>query len=414
MQTVSPPRLLRTIEDEEPSGGGTRQQSQKAADADVLDESHEDWGTLKFRKYEEHLTWNPTIIVAIDGDPNVIAQNAAAMEANAVRINESHSYLQHLEMARQIEIYSSKVNKNTYDAIYDLQPVLGVSIQYLRLILRVSWAVYRYPVLEQLHIRWEVGKRRVPEIASFLDRIVDRNGQFPHSIIAAQKDRHSLYFRLSLQYPERSIGDGDGLPLTTVLRVHDLYRDETPIEDEGLRSTSWYEQFRNIQGSEKRCRMVGYDTQEAPRPQNERDAETPQPFWNEGRNVLEDALGNLLHGIPAERSAILVDCYGCDCFGRLLVDVRGMYHRDELAGDSPQPSLSRFQLACRALTSGFAFPTYNFLVNERLLTAFRQAKEEQRGAFGEHSQVYHPAVCRRERYEMEKAKTRSRRRRYVE
>jgi len=236
----------------------------------------------------------------------------------------------------------------------------------------------------------------------------------PQCIVAAQEDRHSLYFRLSLEFPERPLGDGDGLPSTTVLRVHGVYRNEALIEDGPLRSTSWYEQLRNIQGTERRCRLVGYDTQEAPRLRNERDSSTPQPFWLEGMIFLEEELRNLLGVIPPERGVILVDCFGLDLYGRLLVDIRGFYHRQELADNSPPPSLSRFELACRALSTGFAFPTYNFLVNERLLSAFRHAKEEQRGAFGQQREVYHPAVCRRERYELEKGKTRSRRKRYLE
>jgi len=66
---------------------------------------------LKFRLYEDHLTLEFKIIGAIDGDPEAMKKNTTAMEENTAKIDERQSYLQHLEMARQIEIYSEKVRR---------------------------------------------------------------------------------------------------------------------------------------------------------------------------------------------------------------------------------------------------------------------------------------------------------------
>ena len=367
---------------------------------------------LQFSTFEQHIRWVPTIITPVDGDINEMVRNTESMRSNAECLDERQSFLQHLAMAKQIEIYSEKIHKNPYNAIGDILNDVGYSIQYLRSILRVSWAVYRYPILEQSRVRWTVGMRRIPEIASSLDRMVEVGECFPDNITAAQKDRHSLCFRLSLRYPERRLGDGDGIPFTAVLSSHGLYRDDVPTENsESLENTSWYRSIHDTEGTEMRCRLVGFDTQEA----SETGVGIPQPFWQEGRTFLEQELQNLLGDVPQQHALILVDCFSVDLYGRLLIDLRGIYHRDQLSvGETPQPSLGRFELARRALLSGFAFPTYNFFVSDTLLAAYNQAREQKRGAFGNEEPVYHPSVWRRHRYRMINKQKKVRRRRYVE
>jgi endonuclease YncB( thermonuclease family) len=128
-----------------------------------------------------------------------------------------------------------------------------------------------------------------------------------------------------------------------------------------------------------------------------------------------EELQNLLGSISPQHAIILVDCFSVDLFDRLSVDVRGIYPEDQLAMENlPLPSLDRFELAQRALSSGYAFPTYNYLITDNLLAAFAQARQQKRGAFEANGPVFHPSVCRRNRYKVVKDVTRARRGPYNE
>jgi hypothetical protein len=67
-----------------------------------------------------------------------------------------------------------------------------------------------------------------------------------------------------------------------ILKVHCLFQDGKWKNYHPLASTTWYNRIQALQETEMRCQFVGYDTQEVPRP-GERDADMPQPFWQEGR-----------------------------------------------------------------------------------------------------------------------------------
>lgn len=373
---------------------------------------------MRFVSFSEHIKWAPSIIAPVDAELNVMLQHTRAMFQNAEATDERHSFLQHLEIAKQIEVFSKRIHRHTYDAIYDLHNQgIGLSIQYLRSILRVSWAVYRYPVLAQCKMPWKVGIKRIPEIATTLDRITESYGRFPSNIFAAQEDQHSFCVRLFLRYPERPLGDGDGLPYTTVLAACGVFRNDALVGNHGesYESTSWYRRIQATVGTEVRSRIVGYDTQEVPRDDDERDVDMPQPFWEEGRRFLSDELHRILGDVPPESAVVLADCFSLDLYDRLLIDIRGVYHSNQMAlANGPPPRLNRFELAHRALSTGYAFPTYNFLVNQALLADFENAREQKRGAFRSNLPIHHPSLCRQRRYEISKNQTRARRRRFDE
>jgi hypothetical protein len=102
---------------------------------------------------------------------------------------------------------------------------------------------------------------------------------------------------------------------------------------------------------------------------------------------------NLLGSIFPQHAIILVDCFYVDLFDRLLADVRGLYPEDQLAIENPPlPRLDQFELAHRALSSGYAFPTYNYLITDNRLAAFDQARQQKRGAYERTGPVFHPSV----------------------
>ncbi len=186
------------------------------------------------------------------------------------------------------------------------------------------------------------------------------------------------------------------------------------ITDEEITRRLWENQYQSklgeynsISGSEFRCRMIGYDTQESPRPGDEYN----QSFWQEGRDFLETTLTELKGDIPDGEALILADCYGVDIYERLLIDIRGICNRQT---PSPVPALRRFELANKALRTGYAYPCASFFCDEDLAASFQLAISEQRGAFGQEDEFVHPLRCRRARYQQQIDRSLRRRRRYVE
>lgn len=139
----------------------------------------------------------------------------------------------------------------------------------------------------------------------------------------------------------------------------------------------------------------------------------PQPYWRQGQRFLQGQINKMRGGTPEEQSEILADCFGVDVYGRLLVDLRGVHNKSD---EEPIPTLNRFELAKRALLSGFAFPTNHHFVNQELWECFEKARRERRGAFSTNNgdPVIHPSLCRLNRHRMKKRTTRSRRKPYTE
>lgn len=243
-----------------------------------------------------------------------------------------------------------------------------------------------------------------------MDSIIQSSERLPNNILEAQQDRHSVYLRVSICFPENDPGDGDGLPSTRLIKIHGLYTNEIATNDNILLNSLHFRKVREAVGSSIRCRLMAYDTQESPR-RDRRDEGVPQPFWQAGRDFLIAQLQVLRGTFRPHEAAILADCYGVDLFGRLLIDIRGIHHLTNLELEHI-PSMARFELAKRCLESGFAHPTYSSYTNVVLLDAFVSARENSRGAFADSREFVHPSLCRKRRWEMDKNTTKARRRRY--
>ena len=159
-----------------------------------------------------------------------------------------------------------------------------------------------------------------------------------------------------------------------------------------------------------RSRLLGFDTQEAPRGPARRDCKIPQPLWRQGRQFLQEEL----LGLRGNQARILGDCYGVDIYNRLLLDIRGVYNAGTLPEEGERvPTLPRLKMAKRALRTGYAFPTNHYFVTNDLWQEFQEAIRQRKGGFSR-EQFVHPSVCRRERYRMEVTANVSRRQRYAE
>ena len=238
----------------------------------------------------------------------------------------------------------------------------------------------------------------LPRFARALDALAENGTAFPDNVVEAQADRHSVCARISIAFPEREPGDGDGLPESSVLDFHGLYQNDQPIiDDEIMRGWEYLRPPCSY-----RCRLVGFDTQESPASRGMPIDDVRQPFWREGRQLLVDLLGDLRNGEDPANLTILADCYGMDLFQRILLDIRGASTVVQLRHHDPQaraPSMRRFEVAERFLASGYAHPTYCSYVSESLLGAFNRARERRVGAFAqERTEFVHPAECRRNRY----------------
>lgn len=166
----------------------------------------------------------------------------------------------------------------------------------------------------------------------------------------------------------------------------------------------------DVAGVEFRSRLLGYDTQEAPRQGDRSLQNITQQFWKEGKEFLLREIERLRAGKSIQSCKILLDVYGIDPYQRLVADIRGMSEED-----SPEPKLHRFELAARALETGYAVPTASFYTNQTLLETFHAAIENKRGGFADGESVFvHPMDCRRARYRSELDKSYARRSRYNE
>lgn len=261
-----------------------------------------------------------------------------------------------------------------------------------------------------------LGLNIIPRVALAMDRMTVSGNAFPDNILEAQRDRFSVYLKISIQFPEIfPPGDGDGISSCKLVQIHGVFMNEQPTDDALLLVSKFQEITRNV-GELFRCRLVGFDTQEKPaEPQAgriQRSVPVPQHFWELGREFLTSQLQQLKGELPPRETILLCDCYGRDIYNRLLVDLRGVKH----AEGAPQLSLRRFEMAKRFLENGVAHPTYESYTDDTLIRAFESARENRRGAFSdsEGRPFTHPSVYRRKRRQMFLDTRRENRPRYSE
>ena len=222
-----------------------------------------------------------------------------------------------------------------------------------------------------------------------------------------------------MKYPTLPIGDGDGLPFSKVEKIFGFLEDEQAVVNDATIQSLWSpyvpyfgdQESPNLEGVELRCRLIGYDTQETPKP-GDSSLNVVQHFWKNGKDFLIDELNQLKGGRSPEVCKLLVDAYGIDVYHRLLIDVRGVF---EVYQQDLEPQLHRFELAEKALGSGFAFPTANYFTNENLMESFHHAIETKQGGFADGAASFiHPLLCRKERYKRELNVRHQRRKRFKE
>lgn len=359
-----------------------------------------------------------------DASEQNMVQNMEFMAKKIQEHGKLHALQQNLQLFKQLEFLSKKRGENIYNTVAYLleNGFTCMSATALKDLIRVGWSVYRYPVLGQVKLNWSDAKQLIPAAARLFDEKVEANESLPANVIRAQVSRlDAPCLRVSLKLPHERPGDGDGLPTAKVTQLHGLYRDNTKVDnpDDQLLFRKLYPvEFGFLEGNvddniEMRSRLIGYDTQEAPRAQDRgRQLKVTQHFWLEGQQFLVQKLDDLRGELLDDQARILADCYGIDLYGRMLLDIRSVY--DSQANERLKLTLRRLQLAEEAIRTGYAFPTNHFLVTDRLWEVFREAIQQKKGGFGSHLPFIHPSKCRRERYEIELLTRKERRQPYSE
>ena len=126
----------------------------------------------------------------------------------------SQSFLQQLQLARQLESLSKIRDEhvlNTAKWLINTRRV-AFNMTALRDIVKIGWIVYRYPVLDQVKLRWSEAKIVPPAVQDLFDRKIERNEALPDNVIRAQQSPCGApCLRISLDFPNTTLGDGDGL-----------------------------------------------------------------------------------------------------------------------------------------------------------------------------------------------------------
>lgn len=380
---------------------------------------------LQFYSFVESALCESARVVKLSipgAEDQVMVENVSSM-INRLKDMETYDmFLQNLEIAKQIDLLARKRKENSLSVAWELcttENGIPYSYSYLKEIMNLSWAVYRFPVLQQVRgLPFRDALRVIPEIASHFDQKIANNDSLPRNVKTAQDSRYnSAYLRLSLKFPTTTPGDGDGLPELEIAKIHGFFIGDAPLRDERIKqavSTRYPVELLQddapTQPVRKRSRILGYDTQEAP---SVRRDGVPQPYWEQGRDFLVGQLRELRGAIHIDDANILVDCYGVDFYDRLLIDIRSVYDSRD-ATPNPQPSQRRFETAHRGLSTGYAFPTPQYFQSTWLADSFASAVRDGRGAFGKQDPFLSPRVCRLARFDLERRTTRRRRHPYIE
>lgn len=121
---------------------------------------------LKFRKYVDNLKFSSRVLYSSKvGNAQEMTANICHMVRRSTAVEESYLFFQNLEIVRQIEAYSEKVNKDILDVLDDIYPELSridqgrvYKVSYLKKMVRLSWCLYRYSFLEQVCLNWSESK----------------------------------------------------------------------------------------------------------------------------------------------------------------------------------------------------------------------------------------------------------------
>ena len=280
---------------------GLTQQVARIVCGDTEEDLEQYVSELEFRSYQDNVNrLHMQGILRCEEDilQEEMVENILSM-TESLKGDISQPLQQQLQLARKLESLSKSRDErilNTAKWLLDNKMVL-LRMSTWREIVRVGWIVHRYPVLSQVKLGLSEVKTVLPAVQNLFEKKVERNKPLPDNVIRAQQSRcDAPYLRISLEFPNTPPGDGDGLCDLRVTKLHGLFVNDEKVDcfQEIIFFRRVYpSSFRQNEGVpsdlhviEMRSRLLGYDTQEAPRGPGRRDCNVPQPLWCEGREFL--------------------------------------------------------------------------------------------------------------------------------
>ena len=171
---------------------------------------------LKFRSYQDNFDYlhaQSVLRCVEDALQDEMIRNIVSITEKSEE-GISQPFLQHLQLARQLESLSKIQDKHVLNTAQWLADEGMVSSKNaaLREIVRIGWIVYHYPVLEQVQLSWTEAKIVLPAVQDLFDKKVERNKALLANVLRSQQSRlKATYVRISLEFPNTPPGDGDRL-----------------------------------------------------------------------------------------------------------------------------------------------------------------------------------------------------------
>ena len=158
---------------------------------------------LSFRTYVSHLQWKPSVVRPVaTGEIDIMIENTSRMVACLTETDVNHGILQHLKLARHIEVVAEHQNRHSYSVVNEICGEANgdscLSFRYAKRVLKTSYAVYRYPLLSEVEATWSNASYFLPAIADLFDSLILENQSPPANIITAQEERHKVIFFLNV------------------------------------------------------------------------------------------------------------------------------------------------------------------------------------------------------------------------
>ena len=140
---------------------------------DTAARSEHELSALRFRKYVDQLRWSSSLVFSLSGEGPAVGemlQNVSVMAKRVSNTETSFAFLQHLQMAKQIEAYADKKGQNPLNVLEEIRTELMGSgnarynVTHLRKMVQLSWCVHRYCFLEQAMLTWSRGEYTILHI----------------------------------------------------------------------------------------------------------------------------------------------------------------------------------------------------------------------------------------------------------
>ena len=150
----------------------------------------------------------------------------------------SQPFLQQLQLARQLELLSKRRDEhvlNTTDWLVHKGMVYPKKMA-LNQIIRIGWIVR--PVLGQAQLSWSEAKIVLPAVQDLFHKKVERNEALLHIIRSQESRLDAPYIRISLEFPNTLLRDGDGLCELRVAELRGLFVDQEKVD--GVREIDFF------------------------------------------------------------------------------------------------------------------------------------------------------------------------------